>query len=51
MTQDEFNAMLAVAIASGFPGGTYTSKYSGEQMDALFDKVEEEYHVLTPQQS
>ena len=39
MTQEEFNAMLQVAIAQGLPGGYYTSKYSGEQIDALLDKV------------
>lgn len=39
MTQDEFNAMLEVAISQGLPGGHYTSKYSGEEMDALLDKV------------
>ena len=39
MTQEEFNAMLQVAIAQGLPGGYYTSKYSGEEMDALLDKV------------
>lgn len=37
MTQEEFNAMLQVAIAQGLPGGLYTSKYSGEEMDALLD--------------
>lgn len=47
MTQDEFNAMLQVAIAQGLPGGTYTSKYSGEEMDTLLDKVEEQFHVLS----
>ena len=41
MTQEEFNAMLQVAIAQGLPGGYYTSKYSGEEMDALLDKVKE----------
>lgn len=35
MTQEEFNAMLQVAIAQGLPGGYYTSKYSGEEVDAL----------------
>ena len=39
MTQEEFNAMLQVALAQGLPGGYYTSKYSGEEMDALLDKV------------
>ena len=39
MTQEEFNSMLQVAIAQGLPGGYYTSKYSGEEMDALLDKV------------
>lgn len=35
MTQEEFNAMLQVAIAQGLPGGYYTSKFSGEEQDAL----------------
>lgn len=35
MTQEEFNAMLQVALAQGLPGGYYTSKYSGEEVDAL----------------
>ena len=35
MTQEEFNGMLQVAIAQGLPGGYYTSKYSGEEVDAL----------------
>ena len=39
MTQEEFNAMLQVALAQGLPGGYYTSKYSGEEMDTLLDKV------------
>ena len=39
MTQDEFNSMLLAALAQGLPGGYYTSKYSGEEMDALLDKA------------
>lgn len=39
MTQEEFNAMLQVALAQGLPGGYYTSKYGGEEIDALLDKV------------
>lgn len=39
MTQEEFNQMLSVAIAQGIGGGTYISKYSGEEIDALLDKV------------
>ena len=39
MTLAEFNAMLEVALAQGLPGGYYTSKYSGEEIDALLDKV------------
>ena len=39
MTQEEFNEMLSVAIANGIGGGTYISKYSGEEIDALLDKV------------
>lgn len=39
MNQEEFNQMLAVAIAQGIGGGTYISKYSGEEIDALLDKV------------
>ena len=50
MTQEEFNAMLIAAkptlktllqelLAEGLEGGYYTSKYSGEEMDALLDKI------------
>ena len=39
MTQEEFNSMLRAALAQGLPGGYYTSKYSGEEIDALLDKV------------
>ena len=41
MTQDEFNSMLLAALAQGLPGGYYTSKYSGEEIDALLDKIKE----------
>ena len=41
MTQEEFNSMLRAALAQGLPAGYYTSKYSGEEMDALLDKVKE----------
>ena len=41
MTQEEFNAMLQVALAQGLPSGYYTSKYSGEEIDALLDKIKE----------
>lgn len=38
MTQEEFNAMLQIAIAQGLPGGNYISKYSrGEDIDAALD--------------
>ena len=33
--------MLHVALAQGLPGGYYASKYSGEEIDALLDKVKE----------
>lgn len=39
MTQEEFNEMLSVAIANGIGGGAHISKYSGEEIDALLDKV------------
>lgn len=39
MTQEEFNTMLQIAIAQGLPGGYYTSRYSGEEIDNLLDKV------------
>ena len=39
LTQEQFNEMLQVALAQGLPGGYYTSKYSGEEIDALLDKV------------
>ena len=35
MTQEEFDEMLAVAIAQGIGGGTYISQYSGEEIDTL----------------
>lgn len=40
MTQDEFNAMLAVAIAQNLGGGYYTSVYSGEEIDTLLGLTE-----------
>lgn len=40
MTQEEFNAMLEVALSQGLPGGYYTLKRSGEEIDELLDKVE-----------
>ena len=39
MTQSEFNAMLQVAIAQGLPGGSFTMKYSWEEIETLLDKV------------
>lgn len=41
MTQEEFNAMLRVALAQGLPGGYYTSKYTGEKTDELLQRVDE----------
>ena len=41
MTQAEFNQTLQIALAQGLPGGYYASKYSGEEIDALLDKVAE----------
>lgn len=41
MTQEEFNKMLQIALAEGLPGGYYTSKYSGEEIDELLDKVKQ----------
>lgn len=35
MTQNEFNQMLLVAIASGLGGSYYTSRWSGEEIDDL----------------
>lgn len=38
MTQAEFNAMLQIALAQGFPGGIYMSKFGrGEDIDAALD--------------
>lgn len=38
MTQEEFNAMLQIAIAQGLPGGNYVSKFSrGEDIDAALE--------------
>ena len=42
MTQEEFNALMEVWIATQATGGYYQSKYSGEEMDALLAKVEEQ---------
>lgn len=50
MTQEQFNEMLISSkpilktifqelLAEGLEGGYYTSKYSGEEMDALLDKI------------
>lgn len=39
MTQDEFNAMLQIAIAQGLPGGSFQMKYTWEEIEALLDKV------------
>lgn len=38
MTQEEFNAMLQVALASGLTGYA-TLKYSAEEIEKLLDKV------------
>ena len=35
MTQAEFNSMLQVAVADGLPGGSFTMKYSWEEIEAL----------------
>lgn len=39
MTQEQFNAMLQVALAEGLPGGYATSKYSAEEIDRMLDWV------------
>ena len=39
MTQEEFNNMFLVALQQLNMDGYYTSKYSGEEQDALFDKI------------
>ena len=39
MTQEEFNKMFLVALQQFSLNGYYTSKYSGEEQDALFDKI------------
>ena len=38
---ERLNFGILVALAQGLPGGYYTSKYSGEEIDALLDKVKE----------
>ena len=39
-TLEEQVAMLgAAAVANAEPSGYYTSKYSGEEIDALLDKI------------
>lgn len=40
MTQQEFNQMLAVAIAGGLGGGTYISRWDGEQIDNGIAKLQ-----------
>lgn len=40
MTQEQFNEMLAVAIAQGIGGGTYILTHSGEEIDRLLDYVQ-----------
>lgn len=40
MTQQEFNEMLAAAIAGNLGGGTYISRWDGEQIDAAVDKLQ-----------
>lgn len=40
MTQEEFNAMLQVAIAQGIGGGTAILTHSAEEIDRLLDYVE-----------
>ena len=35
MTQAEFNSMLQVAVAEGLPGGSFTMRYSWEEIEAL----------------
>lgn len=37
MTQEEFNALMDTYLAEHFKSGYYTSKYSGEEIDALLD--------------
>lgn len=39
MTQAEFNQMLQIALAQGLPGGNYTLRYSGEEIDAALAGV------------
>ena len=39
MTQEEFNQMFLTALQQLNLDGYYTSKYSGEEQDALFDKI------------
>lgn len=40
ITQQEFNQMLAVAIAGGLCGGTYISRWDGEQIDDGIAKLQ-----------
>lgn len=41
MTQEEFNAMLQNALASGI-SGYFTSKYSQEEVEAMLDWVKQQ---------
>lgn len=48
MTQEEFNAMLQVAIAQGIGGGTYISRWDGEEIDNGISKLLLPGGILTP---
>lgn len=39
MTQGEFNALMEAYLAAHLGEGYYTSKYGGEEIDALLDKI------------
>lgn len=37
--EEQVSAMSASALAASEPSGYYTSKYSGEEIDALLDRL------------
>lgn len=41
MTQDEFNALMDSYLAQYMDGGYVTLTYSGEEVQALLDKVDQ----------
>lgn len=47
ITQQQFNEMLSAAVAQGLPGGTYTSRYSGEEIDKMLAAADRTLGAVT----